>query len=431
MSSVLASLVNLTSVRHSPPRLAGPRLPWTRRQRIVAVCRLLLPLLYFGIGVPFYCSVEGWNVWKSLYFLMVTASTVGYGDLSPTTPGSQVFTVFWIFLGIIAVFAQFSALVVIFFKPLFQASRDWLEHRMPQHAIDINDDGHADFKVPLGPVHYFSKNLLMPAAVTVVIQLGCAAVFCALEDWGFGLALYHCLVTATSETALSHPPCRTPCHTPALTHRPLPYARAAVGYGDVAITTDGGRMWAFFHIAVSVSLVAAFISDVADLAAARVRALQRLNLVRARMDCDLMRSLDVDKQGSVSRYEFVIGMLVKVNALHGEDVLVFNKLFDRLDKDHSGELTTQDIEAARLEFEAERARVGLPVPKQASKSGRLSYRTPLPIQLPCPISSQAPAEVQQAEELSATMSEVFSGMNEDSGITAFEHAILGVEEKLS
>mmetsp|Transcript_66683 Transcript_66683/g.177489 ORF Transcript_66683/g.177489 Transcript_66683/m.177489 type:complete len:403 (+) Transcript_66683:103-1311(+) len=402
MSSVLASLVNLTSVRHSPPRLAGPRLPWTRRQRIVAVCRLLLPLLYFGIGVPFYCSVEGWNVWKSLYFLMVTASTVGYGDLSPTTPGSQVFTVFWIFLGIIAVFAQFSALVVIFFKPLFQASRDWLEHRMPQHAIDINDDGHADFKVPLGPVHYFSKNLLMPAAVTVVIQLGCAAVFCALEDWGFGLALYHCLVTATT-----------------------------VGYGDVAITTDGGRMWAFFHIAVSVSLVAAFISDVADLAAARVRALQRLNLVRARMDCDLMRSLDVDKQGSVSRYEFVIGMLVKVNALHGEDVLVFNKLFDRLDKDHSGELTTQDIEAARLEFEAERARVGLPVPKQASKSGRLSYRTPLPIQLPCPISSQAPAEVQQAEELSATMSEVFSGMNEDSGITAFEHAILGVEEKLS
>ena len=33
-------------------------------------------------------------------------STVGYGDISPLTPGLRAFTILWIFVGIIFVFSQ-------------------------------------------------------------------------------------------------------------------------------------------------------------------------------------------------------------------------------------------------------------------------------------------------------------------------------------
>ena len=53
--------------------------------------------IYFGTGCAFYMNQYGWNGYQSLYFLMTTASTVGYGDFSPSSTGGRVFTVLYIF----------------------------------------------------------------------------------------------------------------------------------------------------------------------------------------------------------------------------------------------------------------------------------------------------------------------------------------------
>jgi hypothetical protein len=139
-----------------------------------------------------------WSVAECLYFLMVTASTVGYGDFSPTTSGSRVFTIFWIFFGVCAVFAQLSKLVVRIFKPIFQFGRCQFELLLPQKPIDIDGDGVADFLIPGHPLIYYSKNLLPAASIVWVVQLVSAAIFVAIEDWDYGMAVYHCIVTATS-----------------------------------------------------------------------------------------------------------------------------------------------------------------------------------------------------------------------------------------
>jgi len=44
--------------------------------------------------------VEGWNLLDSLYFSVVTLTTIGYGDLSPSTAASKIFTIFYIFVGL-------------------------------------------------------------------------------------------------------------------------------------------------------------------------------------------------------------------------------------------------------------------------------------------------------------------------------------------
>jgi voltage-gated potassium channel Kch len=50
-------------------------------------------------GTLFYWRFEDWSFIESLYFCIVTLTTVGYGDLSPTTTGTQIFTIVYILTG--------------------------------------------------------------------------------------------------------------------------------------------------------------------------------------------------------------------------------------------------------------------------------------------------------------------------------------------
>ena len=57
-------------------------------------------------GTIFYSNVEGWSWVDALYFCVMTLATIGYGDLSPTTEVSKLFTVVYVFVGL-GVFAGF------------------------------------------------------------------------------------------------------------------------------------------------------------------------------------------------------------------------------------------------------------------------------------------------------------------------------------
>ena len=56
--------------------------------------------LLLALGTVVYHFLEGWSWVDSLYFSVVAVTTVGFGDLSPSTDGSKLFTVVYILLGI-------------------------------------------------------------------------------------------------------------------------------------------------------------------------------------------------------------------------------------------------------------------------------------------------------------------------------------------
>jgi len=59
----------------------------------------LLVVILFS-GTIFYHGVEGWGWLDSLYFSVVTLTTVGYGDLSPHTDIGKIFTMAYLLVGI-------------------------------------------------------------------------------------------------------------------------------------------------------------------------------------------------------------------------------------------------------------------------------------------------------------------------------------------
>lgn len=61
---------------------------------------LITTLVVLGIGSTVYHYVEGWTWIDSIYFSIITLTTIGYGDFSPQTTGGKVFTIFYILMGI-------------------------------------------------------------------------------------------------------------------------------------------------------------------------------------------------------------------------------------------------------------------------------------------------------------------------------------------
>lgn len=81
----------------SPPeKIKLPEGVRRHADKLLAASALTLLL----VGTIAYRLMEDWSWVDSLYFCVVAVTTVGFGDLSPTSDGAKLFTVFYIFSGV-------------------------------------------------------------------------------------------------------------------------------------------------------------------------------------------------------------------------------------------------------------------------------------------------------------------------------------------
>jgi len=82
--------------------------------------RFLVPVMFFVIlilvGAYVYHQAEGWRYLDSIYFTVITAATIGYGDFVPVTDAGKIFTMFFSFAGIGMAFYFFSVIGRYMFK---------------------------------------------------------------------------------------------------------------------------------------------------------------------------------------------------------------------------------------------------------------------------------------------------------------------------
>ena len=74
---------------------------------------LLWALVTLLMGVLVYHRLEGWSYLDALYFCVISLATIGYGDLTPTTPESKLFTIFYVINGIVILLAFFDRVRVV------------------------------------------------------------------------------------------------------------------------------------------------------------------------------------------------------------------------------------------------------------------------------------------------------------------------------
>lgn len=96
-----------TSVENSALnlKLDQKRVHKSRKRIMIMVGATLLFLL---LGCLWYPLVEKWTVVDALYFSVVTLTTVGYGDMGPSSDASKIFTTLWSFFGVALIAALIS-----------------------------------------------------------------------------------------------------------------------------------------------------------------------------------------------------------------------------------------------------------------------------------------------------------------------------------
>ncbi len=97
-----------------------------RRTRPVFIYATVMIVL----GAALYHWLEGWSWLDSVYFVVITLTTIGYGDFTPTKPITKVITIFYGLNGIILILMLFD---------LIRQVRGWNISPVTKDPQDPND----------------------------------------------------------------------------------------------------------------------------------------------------------------------------------------------------------------------------------------------------------------------------------------------------
>lgn len=106
-----------------PAESEGTKRKAKRRYRVVSTTLFLdvlfdprsRPIFIYAaivitIGAALYHWLEGWGWLDSIYFVVITLTTIGYGDLHPTTPITKVITIFYGLNGVVLLLMFFDVI---------------------------------------------------------------------------------------------------------------------------------------------------------------------------------------------------------------------------------------------------------------------------------------------------------------------------------
>eukprot|EP00930_Biecheleria_cincta_P001147 TRINITY_DN10230_c0_g1_i1.p1 TRINITY_DN10230_c0_g1~~TRINITY_DN10230_c0_g1_i1.p1 ORF type:complete len:354 (-),score=31.31 TRINITY_DN10230_c0_g1_i1:97-1158(-) len=189
---------------------------------------------YYALGAIMYGRLEGWGIMDSIYFMTVTATTVGYGDLSPATRFGKLFSVFYSILGFTVVMAAIAPLL-----SFLQGSwRERLLESIPLvrrafvRKVDLSDmcltihDVNKQINYP----RRYALCLIGPLLVFALVAL----VAFAVEGFGLLDSAYFSLITMST-----------------------------IGYGDLSPASKLGKAMAIVYLPLAVVALADAISRVA------------------------------------------------------------------------------------------------------------------------------------------------------------------------
>ncbi|KAF8055126.1 hypothetical protein N665_1301s0001 [Sinapis alba] len=279
-----------------------------RQAFALLVVYLSLGVLIYWLNRDHYVVNQTHPVVDGLYFCIVTMCTIGYGDITPNSVVTKLFSIMFVLVGFGFIDILLSGMVSYVLDlqesyMLDSAKRRNEPDKRRSYIIDVKK-GRMRIRLKVG---------LALGVVVLCIALG-VGIMHFIEDIDWLDSFYLSVMSVTT-----------------------------VGYGDRAFKTLPGRLFAAVWLLVSTLAVArAFLY----LAEARV---DKRNRERAKkVLCETMSvsqffAADIDNNGCVSKAEYVIYKLKEMGKITDKDITPISKQFDKLDRCSNGKITLGDL----------------------------------------------------------------------------------------
>lgn len=283
---------------------------------------LLALIIYFILGIIFYTQVEDWPAGDAIYFAFVVMTTVGYGDLLPTSDGSKVFTCFYVLFALaiagVALASVMNALVIWALKA--KSSKTGI--------FDEAGQRRKRQKRFLGA--------LLTFLVTIVFGTIIYAVGMDFEEHGMDgdkwvNGLYLTIITVTT-----------------------------VGFGDLSpVHYAGYKFFTIVLMVIGIPVFAFSLATFTEVIFGEQRDKVELNLVEGGLCKDKFKGLEdfcekiaemgaankgSFKDGEIDRFEFLSFLLVQNGVVDMETIKEAIDNFDTLDRTKSNCLTRADVD---------------------------------------------------------------------------------------
>merc|ERR1712137_389350 len=323
MGVVCCCMVNATSLFVCPKARNGPESDGLLKKNDesvdfmsstkTVVISLLVSIVYLlgGMIIFYLCQMnqaeeDQWSMLDCLYFSVVTVSTVGYGDLTPTTSLGRWFAIFYMLVGIGLV-----GLALGIVGGFLMARQEALLMKAVETAGKKRK----------------AKKKLSPTQWRLIGALGILVTFVGIGAIGFYFLddMKDNGLTATDAFFLAVQTVTT------------------VGYRSPTIQNTATQWFAIPYILISTLLVAAALGTFADVFIERQQEKMAERILKADFDLEAILAMDTDGDASIDMAEFLEYMLVKMGKVSKIDIEKVKNQFRELDVGNSGALDAEDI----------------------------------------------------------------------------------------
>jgi potassium channel subfamily K len=119
------------------------------------------------------------------------------------------------------------------------------------------------------------------------------------------------------------------------------------GYGDITPQTSGGKVFAGFYILVIIPAVTGaatkLFGKLFDFCGGGTTETDTQKLLNGQLTEAMIEQFDADGSGTVSREEWIIAMLIRLNFVQVDTITKVTQRFDKLDVNHDGELMISEL----------------------------------------------------------------------------------------
>jgi hypothetical protein len=258
--------------------------------------KLAGPLLvvFLLLSTVIFMALEKFSGRDAFYFCMVLLTTVGYGDISPVTPGGKLFTMLFIIVGLTIGATTVGVIVDAF--------------------AELASHGQKRFEPPNVRSHLMG--LTQAVVLLILVNVVGACWFMVAESANALDGFYWALITSST-----------------------------VGLGDFP-TSGPTRTFNCIYLLISVGCVAFALGKVVTVITTYGKIKRIAQFVNQGVTAELVNEIDQDKSGEVDRFEFCSYMLVNLGKVEQSDIDEVLELFRSYDLDGSGTVNCKDVQIA-------------------------------------------------------------------------------------